>query len=192
MQQSCHCTILVFFETRPLCVCCSQHEHSQLFPTQIWLRLLPRKQWGLACQAQPVLWGDCMSLSLVEHLCSCLDLQPEAVAACLVFAMAGHWDVLWAQCLEPGPHRLLCAGSRGAVANSRLLCLGLMETGPGHRSWCSNTLSVTWLIWANHMWCLHVQKVHHEWQECSSLAFFHLETLMKIRWEFSWWNNLEL
>lgn len=138
MQQSCHCTILIFSETRPFCVCCSQHVHSQLFPTEIWLRLLPRKQWGLACQAQPVLWGDCMSLSLVEHLSSCLDLQPKAVAACVVFAMAGHWDVLWAQCLEPGPLRLLWAGPAELwllLANSRVHSQALVSGLDGNRTW---------------------------------------------------------
>lgn len=153
MQQSCHCTILIFSETRPFCVCCSQHVHSHLFPIEIWLRLLPRKQWGLACQARTVLWGDCMCLSLVEHLSSCLDFQPKAVAACLVFAMAGHWMFcelsVWSLCWPQGS-----CGCCWQIpeCTAGLLCLGLMETVPGHRSWCSNTLSVTWIIcsWANH------------------------------------------
>lgn len=73
-----------------LCLCCSWCVRSNLISKEIWLKLLPRKQWGLACQAKPVLWGDCLSLSLVEHLFLLTEFMPRTVAAFLLLP----WQVI--------------------------------------------------------------------------------------------------
>lgn len=160
-----------FPETRPCCVCCSQHCWCALpaLPSRDLTEASSQAalRFGMSSTASFMGWLHVSVLGGTSFLC--LDLQPEAVPACLVLAMAGHWDVVGAQCLQPA----LCwpQGCSWQIAGctARLLCLALMETGPGHSSWCSSTVSGTWLIWswAKHVWCLHVLQGHAEWQECS-------------------------
>lgn len=118
MQQSCHCPSLIFSEPRPCCVCCSQHCSCALpaLPSRDLTEASSQEalRFGMPSTASLMGWLHVSVLGGTSFLC--LHLQPKAVPACHVFAMAGPWDVLGAQCLQPGPCRLLCAGPREAVA----------------------------------------------------------------------------
>lgn len=122
MQQSCHCSTLIFSETRPCCVCCSQHVHSQLFPTEIWLRILPRKHWGLACQAQPFYgvtaclcpWWNIFPLAWIYSLKLCLHVLflPWQVTGMFCELSACSQALAGCSVLAPGKLWLLLANSR--------------------------------------------------------------------------------